>query len=50
MTDPEFVREVAQPLTGSANDYDALVDLIGAARIALLGEASHGTHEFYFED
>jgi erythromycin esterase-like protein len=49
MTDAEFVREIAQPLTGAANDYDALLGLIGDARIVLLGEASHGTHEFYFE-
>jgi len=49
MTDAEFIREVAQPLTGSANDYDSLLDLIGDSRIVLLGEASHGTHEFYFE-
>src|SRR5438477_2115524 len=43
------VREIAKALTGSANDYDALLKLIGDARIVLLGEASHGTHEFYFE-
>jgi erythromycin esterase-like protein len=49
MTDPEFVREVAQPLSSEANDYDELLKLIGDARIVLLGEASHGTHEFYFE-
>ena len=49
MTDSEFVREIAQPLTGAANDYDALLELIGDARFVLLGEASHGTHEFYFE-
>jgi erythromycin esterase-like protein len=49
MTEPELVREVAQPLTGSADDYDALLELIGEARLVLLGEASHGTHEFYFE-
>src|SRR5438477_9630152 len=49
MTDAEFVREIAQPLNGDANDYDALLELIGDARIVLLGEASHGTHEFYFE-
>src|SRR5438105_2113323 len=49
MTDAEFVRELAQPLDGKSNDYDALLDLIGNARIVLLGEASHGTHEFYFE-
>jgi erythromycin esterase-like protein len=49
MTDAKVVREVAQPLTGSANDYDSLLDLIGDSRIVLLGDASHGTHEFYFE-
>src|SRR5438552_3935276 len=49
MTDAEFVRELAQPLSVDANDYDALLELIGNARIVLLGEASHGTHEFYFE-
>jgi erythromycin esterase-like protein len=49
MTNAEFVRELAQPLSGSANDYDALLELIGNARVVLLGEASHGTHEFYFE-
>ena len=49
MTDPEFVRELAQPLSGEAGDYDALLELIGDARVVLLGEASHGTHEFYFE-
>ncbi len=49
MIDAELVREVAQPLEGGANDYDSLLDLIGDSRIVLLGEASHGTHEFYFE-
>src|SRR6202171_4813082 len=41
------VRDAARPLTGSATDYDALLNLIGEARVVLLGEASHGTHEFY---
>src|SRR5204862_10267 len=49
MNDTKLVREIAQPLTRNANDYDALLKLIGEARIVLLGEASHGTHEFYFE-
>jgi len=43
------LRDVVQPLTGAAQDYDALLDSIGDARIVLLGEASHGTHEFYRE-
>jgi erythromycin esterase-like protein len=49
MTDAEFVREIAQPLAGEARDYDALLKLVGNARFVLIGEASHGTHEFYFE-
>src|SRR6201989_2477861 len=43
----EAVREAARPLTGSAGDYDPLMEVIGDARFVLLGEASHGTHEFY---
>jgi erythromycin esterase-like protein len=49
MTDPEFVREIAQPLSGDANDYDKVLELIGDARFVLIGEATHGTHEFYSE-
>lgn len=49
MTDAEFVRELALPLDGGPNDYDDLLELIGNARVVLLGDASHGTHEFYFE-
>jgi erythromycin esterase-like protein/predicted phosphoribosyltransferase len=45
----EAVRATAYPLAGSARDYDPLMERIGEARFALLGEASHGTHEFYRE-
>ncbi|MFL6693996.1 MAG: erythromycin esterase family protein [Ramlibacter sp.] len=38
-----------QPLQGSPHDCDQLLQLIGPARFALLGEASHGTAEFYRE-
>jgi erythromycin esterase-like protein len=41
------IREGAQPLTGANTDYDGLMDFIGDAPIVLLGEATHGTHEFY---
>ncbi len=43
------LRETANPLAGSARGYDPLIGRIGEARFALLGEASHGTHEFYYE-
>ncbi|HEU4629244.1 MAG TPA: erythromycin esterase family protein [Gemmatimonadaceae bacterium] len=35
------------PLAGRRADYDALLDLVGDRTLVLLGEASHGTHEFY---
>jgi erythromycin esterase len=40
------VKEIAHPLAGVA-DLDPLIDLVGDARFVLLGEASHGTSEFY---
>jgi erythromycin esterase-like protein len=46
---PATLRDAVLPLTGAAADYDALLELIGDSRIVLLGEASHGTHEFYRE-
>lgn len=39
----------AVPLTGDKHDYDPLLDAIGDARIVLIGEASHGTDDFYRE-
>ena len=49
MMDAELVREIAQPLSGDANDFGKLLELIGDARFVLLGEATHGSHEFYSE-
>ena len=43
------LRQDLQPLTGDERQYDGLLDLIGKARFALLGDASHGTYEFYRE-
>src|SRR5436190_534828 len=47
MTEAEVVRQIAQPLAGRPDDYDALLELIGNARIVLIGEATHGTDDFY---
>jgi erythromycin esterase-like protein len=41
------VRTATRPLTGAFDDFDPLLELIGDARFVLLGEATHGTHEFY---
>lgn len=49
-TDPavlDFIRSSLRPLTGWPTDYDPLLELIDDARFVLIGEASHGTHEFY---
>ncbi len=43
------ISVAAEPLAGSPNDYDSLIEMVGEARFVLLGEASHGTHEFYRE-
>jgi erythromycin esterase-like protein len=45
----QAVYEAAHPLTGTGGDYDPLLELAGNARFVLIGEASHGTHEFYRE-
>lgn len=44
---PDDLRSLVHPLSGAADDYQPLMDLIGDARLVLIGEASHGTHEFY---
>jgi len=45
----DAVRRMAHPLTDLVPDYSPLVRVISDARFVLLGEASHGTHEFYRE-
>src|SRR4028118_684388 len=45
----EALRGAVQPLAGESKDYDALMEHIGDARVVMLGEATHGTHEFYRE-
>lgn len=43
------IGAAAQVLAGTPADYDGLLELVGDASIVLLGESTHGTHEFYAE-
>lgn len=43
------IRANSHTLTGASSDYDPLMQAVGDARFVLLGEASHGTHDFYRE-
>jgi len=49
MVDQGTLLEGVCRLEGTENDYDRLMEIIGDARVVLLGEASHGTAEFYRE-
>lgn len=43
----DVIRNEAFRLDGDVRDYDALLDDIGERSLVLLGEATHGTREFY---
>ena len=43
------IADRAQRIRNAPADYDGLLDMIGDAHYVLLGEATHGTHEFYEE-
>jgi erythromycin esterase-like protein len=43
----QAIINTAIPLRGDSRDFDELLAKIGDRRFVLLGEASHGTHEFY---
>jgi hypothetical protein len=42
------IGQNAHTVTGARQDYQPLMELIGDSRFVLLGEASHGTHDFYY--
>ncbi len=43
------MRREALLLDRGPADFDSMLNLVGDARFVLIGEASHGTHEFYRE-
>lgn len=43
----DVIREKAVSLDGASGNFDQLLADIAERRFVLLGEASHGTHEFY---
>lgn len=43
------LRRVAQPIVREGDGDDEILARIGHAQIVLIGEASHGTHDFYAE-
>ena len=45
----DVLARAARRIDGSRDDYDALIYLVGTRRVVLIGEASHGTHDFYRE-
>jgi erythromycin esterase-like protein len=45
----DVVAQALEPLERGADRCDALFQLIGNAHLVLIGEASHGTHDFYAE-
>lgn len=45
----DVIRRRAIKLAGTPADHDAFLHAVGDARLVLIGEATHGTHEFYRE-
>jgi len=45
----DAIATTAHPLVDSMEDFDPILDLVGDARVVLIGEATHGTHDFYHQ-
>jgi erythromycin esterase-like protein len=43
----EVIRRSARWFEAASDGFGPLIDSIGDASLVLIGEASHGTHEFY---
>jgi len=49
MLQTDLVHERSLSADGQCGGFNLLLKLIGEARLVLLGEATHGTNEFYRE-
>jgi erythromycin esterase-like protein/predicted phosphoribosyltransferase len=47
LSDTDLIRSTAIPTEDGAPSAEALFDLVGDAHVVLIGEASHGTDDFY---
>lgn len=47
MSDADLVQAIRRKACSPGQNYDRLVQSLGTARFVLLGEATHGTQEFY---
>src|SRR4051812_48407440 len=43
----ERLKDVIRPIRSPRDVMEPILEMVGDARIVLIGEASHGTHEFY---
>jgi erythromycin esterase-like protein len=43
------LEKAGHAVRGQPDDYDELIEMARDRRVVLIGEASHGTHEFYYE-
>jgi erythromycin esterase-like protein len=43
----KLIQDYCRVLHRTGDDFDPLVEAVGDASLVLIGEASHGTHEFY---
>lgn len=43
----QLIRMHAQSFTGAYSDFDEILKLVGDSSCVMIGEASHGSHEFY---
>lgn len=46
---PATIKAAARPIAGTAEDYTDIMGAIGNSTRILLGESTHGTHEYYRE-